>query len=177
MCGRGNRFLILLRSLSLCQVFVEWATYDSTVPRRENSVFKRQITRLTSAPCRDFCSRSVNGMKYYCFMTCWINGCFLNTPWCIHPSIVYRSMNINQSTDFQPPRFPGVGLGRSRNRATWPKWSTPQKPSVSPFALVHTSQGNPKAPVLNARSVFFVSVALPFVAASARTRWNEGEPG
>lgn len=41
-----------------------------------------------------------------------------------------------------------------KKSAAWPRWSMPQKPSVSPFELVHSNQGSPNAPDLKARSVF-----------------------
>lgn len=40
-----------------------------------------------------------------------------------------------------------------KKSATWPRWSTPQNPSVCPFGLVHSNHGRPNAPDLNARSV------------------------
>lgn len=54
------------------------------------------------------------------------------------------------------------------NCSTWPMWSTPQKPSVWPWRLVHTIHGRPKAPSPKALSVFALRADLPAVEASAR---------
>lgn len=43
---------------------------------------------------------------------------------------------------------------KPKKSATWPRWSTPQKPSVSPRVFVHSNQGIPNAPDLNAWEVF-----------------------
>ena len=51
-------------------------------------------------------------------------------------------------------------LSNPRNRATCPKWSTPQNPSFSPFSFVHENHGNPNAPSAMAASVFLFRSAL-----------------
>lgn len=79
--------------------------------------------------------------------------------------LVNHSTNINnkqlpyfqsqRDNIYNSARNPGSNLrSNSQKSATWPKWSIPQNPSISPWGLVHSNQGRPKAPDLNARSVF-----------------------
>lgn len=73
----------------------------------------------------------------------------------INNAPIFNSHAPRDNHPYSSARNPRSNLRSSpKKSATWPRWSIPQNPSISPWELVHSNQGRPKAPDLNARSVF-----------------------